>query len=113
MAATTVWISHHLGATGIESNVILLLLCYGLAFLMVSNIKYPAFKESIFSGRAPFIALVMLAVVFIVVAAEPQISLFVIALLYTMSGPVKALLLLPKRLTKRTQGVDEKSVPME
>jgi CDP-diacylglycerol--serine O-phosphatidyltransferase len=110
MAATTVLICEHIGATGIESNVVLLLLCYGLAFLMVSNVKYPAFKESIFSGRAPFIALVMLAVLFIVVAAEPQISLFFIALIYTLSGPVKFLLQLIGLMKKRTQGVEEKAV---
>ena len=110
MLATTVLICEHIGATGIESNVVLLLLCYGLAFLMVSNVKYPAFKESIFSGRAPFIALVMLAVTFIVVAAEPQISLFFIALIYTLSGPVKLLLQLTGLVKKRTQGVEKKPV---
>ncbi|HIE06653.1 MAG TPA: CDP-diacylglycerol--serine O-phosphatidyltransferase [Desulfarculaceae bacterium] len=113
MAATTVLICEHIGATGIESNVVLLLLCYGLAFLMVSNVKYPAFKESIFSGRAPFVALVMLAVVFIVVAAEPQISLFFIALIYTLSGPVKSLLQLTGLMKKRTLGDEEKSVPVD
>ncbi len=110
MLATTVLICEHLGATGIESNVVLLLLCYGLAFLMVSNVKYPAFKESIFSGRAPFIALVMLAVTFIVVAAEPQISLFFIILIYTLSGPVKLLLQLTGLMKKRTQGVKKEPV---
>ncbi len=113
MAATTVLICEHLGATGIESNVILLLLCYGLAFLMVSNIKYPAFKESILSGRAPFVALVMMAVTFIVIAAEPQISLFALAFIYTFSGPVKFLLQLTGLLKKRTQGAEEKSVPLD
>ena len=110
MAATTVLIADHLGATGIESNIVLLLLCYGLAFLMVSNVKYPAFKDSIFQGRAPFVALVMVALVFIVIAAEPQISLFVLAVIYTFSGPIKSLLLLTGLLKKRTQGVDEEKI---
>ncbi|MEA3333246.1 MAG: CDP-diacylglycerol--serine O-phosphatidyltransferase [Pseudomonadota bacterium] len=110
MAATTVLIAEHFGAIGIEHNIVLLLLCYGLAFLMVSNVKYPAFKESVFQGRAPFVALVMAALVFIVIAAEPQISLFVLALVYTFSGPVKGLLLLTGLLKKRTQGADEKRV---
>lgn len=110
MAATTVLIAEHLGATGIERNVFLLLLCYGLAFLMVSNVKYPAFKESLFQGRAPFRALVIVALIFIVIAAEPQISLFTLAVIYTLSGPVKALLGLTGLLRGRTQGVDEEGV---
>jgi len=110
MAATTVLFTEHLGATGLERNVVLLLLCYVLAFLMVSNIKYPAFKDSLFQGRAPFIALVMMAMSFIVIAAEPQISLFVLFLAYVFSGPAKTLLGLGGLLRKRSQGCDEETI---
>jgi CDP-diacylglycerol--serine O-phosphatidyltransferase len=112
MLATTVLIADHLGASGIERNVILLLLCYSLAFLMVSSVRYPAFKESFFQGRAPFFALVLIAMVFIVIAAEPQVSLFVLALIYLISGPVNTLLGLRTRLARRAQG-KEKEKPVE
>lgn len=109
MLATTVLIADHLGATGIERNIVLLLLCYALAFLMVSNFKYPAFKESLLHSRVPFIALVMLAMIFIVIAAEPEVSLFVLALIYTFSGPCKALFRMAGLLRKRAPGRDRKS----
>ncbi len=113
MLATTVLIADHLGTAGIERNIILLLLCYTLAFLMVSSVKYPAFKESLFQGRAPFFALVMMAMIFIVIAAEPQVSLFVLALFYVFSGPVNVLLRLAGILGRRPREREEREVPLE
>ncbi|MBN2332837.1 MAG: CDP-diacylglycerol--serine O-phosphatidyltransferase [Deltaproteobacteria bacterium] len=94
MIATTVMIFYHLGGSGTARNVMVLLQAYALAFLMVSTIKYRSFKDSLNRDRAPFMALVLAAIFIIVIASEPQITLFVLCSLYAFSGPAERLLVL-------------------
>jgi CDP-diacylglycerol--serine O-phosphatidyltransferase len=92
MIATTVLMFYHFGGNGTTRHVLVLLLSYVLAFLMVSNIRYNSFKDSPFVGRAPFFALVLVVMSMIVIAAEPQVSLFLLCALYVVSGPAFFLL---------------------
>ncbi|MBN2231358.1 MAG: CDP-diacylglycerol--serine O-phosphatidyltransferase [Deltaproteobacteria bacterium] len=94
MIATTVLMFYHFGGSGTTRHVLVLLLSYALAFLMVSNIRYHSFKDSAFIGRAPFFALVLVVMFMIVIAAEPQVSLFLLCTLYVVSGPALHLLAL-------------------
>ena len=59
-----------------------------LALLMVSNVKYYSFKDLNFFSRKPFMSFVLVVIIMIIVAAEPQITLFTFALVYAFSGPV-------------------------
>jgi len=58
-----------------------------LGLLMVSAIPYRSFKEV--DLRHSYRAIVLMVLVLAVVIQEPQISLFVIGVLYVGSGPVE------------------------
>ena len=66
-------------------------LVLGTAFLMVSNIKYRAFKEMDPARRHPFGALFLAVLGIFILASEPHISFFVFSMVYVLSGPVMAL----------------------
>lgn len=78
-----------LGFSGEVSHVSLLLLVYLLSYLMVSNHRYASFKQPPEAGRArTFQLLVGVVLLFVMIAAEPQIMLFALAMLYVPSGPL-------------------------
>lgn len=78
-------------------QVFFLISAYLLAFLMVSNIRYHSFKHLRLRRRKPFHLLVVLLLAILVVAAIPQVMLFLIFFIYALSGPVEFLLLHPHR----------------
>jgi CDP-diacylglycerol--serine O-phosphatidyltransferase len=92
MAASLVIFFHHMGGTGTIKKVSVLLLIYVLAALMVSNIRYYAFKDPELVRRQPFGFLVMAIIFIIVIVAQPEIMLFTLACVYVASGPVASLL---------------------
>ena len=63
---------------------------YILAFLMVSNIKYPAFKKFEFRKRVSFTRFLLVILVIYALATIPKIALFIISFGYTMLGPIVA-----------------------
>jgi CDP-diacylglycerol--serine O-phosphatidyltransferase len=68
-------------------NVPILIAIVVLALLMVSNVKYYSFKDLNFFSRKPFMSFVIIVIVLIIVAAEPQITLFIMSVTYSLSGP--------------------------
>ena len=65
---------------------------YILSFLMVSSIPYYSFKKMTYFRRKPFQALVGCVLALIVIAAYPPVTLFTLAVAYTLSGPLGFLL---------------------
>jgi CDP-diacylglycerol--serine O-phosphatidyltransferase len=61
---------------------------YILAFLMVSNIKYPAFKKFEFRKRVSFTRFLLVVLVLYILATIPKIALFIISFGYTIFGPI-------------------------
>jgi len=78
------------GAT--NKHMTLLLLIYALAGLMVSTVPYYSFKDLHLRHRQPFWLLIVGIIVVQVTIAQPQLMLFSIFSLYTLSGPVTLLL---------------------
>jgi CDP-diacylglycerol--serine O-phosphatidyltransferase len=74
-------------------HIISIVIIYILSFLMVSSIRYMSFKEFNIRNQKPFNVLVAIILVFIVIAYKPNVLLFLILLLYTLSGPVTLLYL--------------------
>ena len=64
---------------------------YILAFLMVSNIKYPAFKKFEFRKRVSFTRFLLVLLIIYSLATIPKISLFIISFGYTIFSPLRAL----------------------
>jgi CDP-diacylglycerol--serine O-phosphatidyltransferase len=59
---------------------------------MVSNVRYYSFKEFHFRHRQPFWSLILGIILIQLIIAEPQIMLFSIFSLYTLSGPMRAVI---------------------
>jgi CDP-diacylglycerol--serine O-phosphatidyltransferase len=64
---------------------------YGVAFLMVSNIRYRSFKEIDLRSRYHFKVLLSLVLGGIVIVAAHEITLFALAVSYTASGVIGVL----------------------
>jgi CDP-diacylglycerol--serine O-phosphatidyltransferase len=76
------------------------LMVVGAAFLMVSTIPYPAFKQSgVVRPRSAWRILGIVAAV-AVVFAYPQTAAFVVFFAYTLLGPVGSLVRLARRLLR-------------
>jgi CDP-diacylglycerol--serine O-phosphatidyltransferase len=111
LVASTVLLFFYLGQEDTTKHVAVLALIYILALLMVSNIKYYSFKELSLSKRMPFSLLVALIVLLIVIAAKPQVILFVLSLGYVVSGPVTLVIERRRKSAHRLAYKDEDKVP--
>ncbi len=87
MISASVLFCHFLGIIGEVKHISLLLLVYLLSYLMVSTHMYYSFKEIPTLKIKPFQILVAFLLLFILVAAEPQIMIFSLFLCYLVSGP--------------------------
>lgn len=108
MIATTILLLHHIGKNEIHKNIIILLLIYTLAFLMVSNIRFNSLKNLNIAKKKPFNNLVIVILLFIIIASEPSIMLFIISSIYVISGPLNIIINLLKTRAKRLENIPVK-----
>lgn len=89
MIAATVLVYYFFGGQGATNkHLVLLLLVYGLALLMVSNVRYYSFKDLDLRARMPFYAVVGMIILVMLVVAQPEILFFLGVIAYVGSGPV-------------------------
>lgn len=92
LLASLVLLDHHILRMGQEIRPgLILVLTYGLAFLMVSTIRYRSFKDFRLRDRKPFQALVTAVLVLALFAAAPQVMGFALFSSYAASGPLEPL----------------------
>jgi CDP-diacylglycerol--serine O-phosphatidyltransferase len=111
--ASIILLFYYLGGSGGFKHLALLLAIYVLAFLMVSTVKYSSFKDLEAFRRRPFNTLVVFIFLALLLAAEPQVMIFLFTSVYVVSGPIGELVeavrrrrgKLPER-EKRTDGND-------
>jgi CDP-diacylglycerol--serine O-phosphatidyltransferase len=103
MIATTVLFSRYLGATETVKHVSILILVYLLSYLMVSNFQYMSFKHPAAKRKKTFQVTVAMVLLMILVAAEPYVTLFLIGVIYTVSGPLSAAYRLLHRSDKHAE----------
>ena len=101
--ATGIMLYFYLGGQGKYHDFSILMTTVALALLMVSNIKYYSFKDLNFFSRKPFMSFVLIVIVLIIVAAEPQITLFTFSVGYSLSGPFWWLIRLCRTTAKDKQ----------
>ena len=107
MVAATVLLYYFFGGEGATNkHLVLLLLVYGLALLMVSNVRYYSFKDIDLRARMPFYAVVGMIVLVMLVVAQPQILFFLGILTYVASGPTQLVMKLARRRRIRGTGDD-------
>jgi CDP-diacylglycerol--serine O-phosphatidyltransferase len=88
MISASVMFCGFLGIEGSVTHISLLALVYLLSYLMVSNHHYFSFKQPSPAGKTrTFQLLVGAVLLFVLIAAEPQVMLFSIFLIYMLSGP--------------------------
>ena len=75
--------------------------------LMVMNVHYFSFKDMDFKNRVPFFVILMVILLFVIVSWDPPVVLFVIAILYALSGPVLNFYNYRKKKTKKADDIDE------
>ncbi len=75
---------------------ILVAFFYMLAFLMVSNVEYPAFKKLGFKKRVPFARFLFVVLVLYIFATIPIFALFAVSFTYALLGPLTYLYKLSK-----------------
>ncbi len=57
--------------------------------LMVSNFSYPSFKMVDFRGKVPFMVILSVVMGFVVITIDPPRILFAMAVIFSVSAPVK------------------------
>jgi len=85
---TLVLVFYRMGEGHLPHGLIILFMAYSISFLMVSNIKFNNLGNLQLFKRKPFSFLVAVVLTLIVVAAEPQIILFILSVIYILSGPL-------------------------
>ena len=81
-----------------------------VGILMVSNIRYHSFKQVDLKGRVPFMAVLIVIPIFVLIAMQPPLILFLLAAGYAISGPVMTLFLLRKhREARKPAEVEEEA----
>jgi CDP-diacylglycerol--serine O-phosphatidyltransferase len=89
MVAATVLFFHELRLlTVVGYKLPLLLLTYILGFLMVSTVPYYSFKDFEMLKARPFPVFFGILVLVTVIAMSPEFTLFILLVVYLLSGPV-------------------------
>ena len=79
-----------------------------VGLLMVSNIRYHSFKQIDLKGKVPFVSVLVIVLVFALIASEPAVVLFLMAMVYALSGPIMTLVLIRRhRASRRMQDGDD------
>ncbi len=91
MNATTVLLCNSIQWIDTVNPFLVLILLYGLSFLMVSTVKYHSLKQPELFNRMNFNVLVSAILIIILIAAQPAITLFLLGFLYIISGPVNSI----------------------
>lgn len=87
--SSSVILYYHMGYAGTPTrHLTFLLVTYGLALLMVSNIPYFSLKNNDMRKRHPEWMLLSGLILITLIIAEWHVMFFTIVLLYTLSGPL-------------------------
>lgn len=102
LMAGMVWLSAEMGVeVGAGIRALAFVITLTAAVLMVSNARYHSFKGLDFRGRVPFVSALIVVMVFVFVSWDPSLVLFVLLVLYVLSGPVLTMFYLRRRRAER------------
>ncbi len=99
--AGLIWLGQDYQFEGRSIAVIALLITVAMGVLMVSNVRYRSFKDLDLKGKVPFVAVLVVVLVFVLVSIDPPQVLFAVFFLYAVSGPVGTLISLRRRRAER------------
>ena len=87
-AAGLVWMGQTHGWTGPTLDWAHALLLAALGFLMISRFPYSSFKSVTFDRRVPFVRMLLVVAVLGLIALDPPVAIWGMAVLYALSGPL-------------------------
>lgn len=99
MIATTVLFCHKLGIEPGDLGVVTLILVYCLSYLMVSSVKFHAFKDLTLVRDKPFTSTVGFVLMLALIAVAPLVVPFLLCAAYVISGPVMTVVRLIRNRT--------------
>lgn len=99
--AGLVWVGHGYALEGRVISIVALVVTVLMGILMVSNVRYRSFKDMDLKGRVPFVAILVVVLVFVLISIDPPQVLLGIFALYALSGPVVTLVTLRRRRLER------------
>ncbi|AKH20300.1 CDP-diacylglycerol--serine O-phosphatidyltransferase [Sedimenticola thiotaurini] len=102
--ASSVWVAEEYQIQGVDVSYLACFITLAAGLLMVSNVRYNSFKEIDFRGKIPFMKVVVLMLVLAVVISQPAKALYVLFMVYAVSGPVLTLRYLHQRRAERRAG---------
>jgi CDP-diacylglycerol--serine O-phosphatidyltransferase len=103
MVAGMIWFCSDLGLRGSEVLGPALLVTVAAGALMFSNILYLSFKQVDLRGPVPFVAALLVVLLFVLTSMDPPKVLFGGFLIYGLSGPLLFLVRLRQRVRRRNQ----------
>ena len=102
--ASMVWLANEYTISGNNFSIFVALITILTGLLMVSNVRYHSFKQVDLRGKVPFVAILVVVLVFVGISLDPPKILFLIFYGYALSGPILTLLSLRKARLQRRQG---------
>ena len=105
--AAAVWVGADNAVVGTEIGIPVAILTTITGLLMVSNFRYNSFKEVDFKDKVPFVVVVVVMLAFAILLLQPPIVLFLVFMIYAVSGPVVTFLQLRKRKADREHSMSE------
>ncbi|MGB5338051.1 MAG: CDP-diacylglycerol--serine O-phosphatidyltransferase [Gammaproteobacteria bacterium] len=91
-----IWVGVDLNMRGTDLVYPAFVLTVLMGLLMVSNVRYYSFKQFDFKNRVPFVAILIVVLVYVFASIDPPKVLFTGFLVYALSGVVQTLLQLRK-----------------
>ncbi len=105
--AGMVWLGDDHGLSDDSMTVIFTLpVTVIIGILMVSNVRYHSFKQIDLKGKIPFIAVMVVVLIFFLFSSNPPLVLTSVAFAYACSGPIVTLLTLRKHRSSRKTNED-------
>jgi CDP-diacylglycerol--serine O-phosphatidyltransferase len=87
------------------SSAIVVVMVYTLSFLMVSRLRYRSMKGIEMRRRQPFALLIALTLVVLLIASEPSLVVFSFFFLYALSGLIRTIPFVRRRLPEPAEQV--------
>lgn len=104
IVAGLVWFCHDAEIGGSEMRWVAFALTLIAGLLMVSNIRYHSFKGLDLRGKVPFVAVLVVVLVYVTITIDPPKVLFFSFVIYALSGPVLTIYLLRRRRGRHNAG---------
>lgn len=101
--AGAVWVGNDYQLSGPVLNWGAIVLTILAGVLMVSNVRYYSFKTLDLKGKVPFVAMLVVVLIFVLISIDPPQVLWSVFLLYALSGPVLTVSLLLRHRRMREE----------